>query len=199
MIKIIFYLYVYTIRSFTTWSCNNRFHKLILKSDSEKELIRNTYSSLANCKSKADLIEVYHKIYKEYIPDDSWPITDWSPSFHTMIYKEKDDCDGMAVIGKHILEEFCRIRNLNYKSIKVYSFVHLKSLRKSHAITILKTKLKGYYLFDYGKIYHVKNRNLLKRYFISHYLDKKFKSIKSKKIYMIHLPEPHGIKNNKLF
>lgn len=188
MIKLILYIYVYTIRNFISWWYNRKFHKKILNSRYFRNLIVDAYLIMATSDSVEDLINSYYEIYRGYAPDVGM---DWTPSFHTMLYKEKDDCDGMAVVGKYILKEFCRIKSLEYKYINIYSFIHIRSFTKAHAMTVLKVKSNSYYLFDYGKFIHFKNKNSLKKYYTNYYLHEK---INAKKIYMIEIPEPHGIK-----
>jgi hypothetical protein len=147
------------------------YDKYISTNISYQDRIYSIGKKLKEAISYDDIINIYDDIYKGYRSDPIYGLIDWSPSITTVIVKEKDDCDGMAVTWSYLANKFFSIKDIKIKSIKTYCFVNfgwIWDISQSHVMCVVDTD-DGLYLFDYKTIRKFDSFDQIRLYFKNYY------------------------------
>ena len=119
-----------------------------------REKITQALFDLMHCNDEGCLRQWYHTYYTNYSHDAV--VRDWMPSLWTMLVKQSDDCDGMAVLGAEILKQhliiISRRRQMDPSEYKVAVFGFVTP-NEGHAMAVAWNPRTGkHFLFDYGEI-----------------------------------------------
>lgn len=116
VIKILVFIYWYTIRKVNN-AVFNFIYWFTLSGSRTKEL-RDDYNMIKNDQVKFgnEFFDLFNKYYKGYLPDPFWGAVDWSPTLMTAMMRGKDDCDGMAVLYRALIQSWSNANGLDYKT-----------------------------------------------------------------------------------
>lgn len=195
-----------TIRKLFNFIYNLKWNKKIKNNNELFNKVENTMKEIFNIQSLSGVNNIYDKIYTEYESDPLNGLIDWSPSLTTLIAKEKDDCDGMSVLWKHLGKFYCNLIGYKIKSIDTYSFIYMnrKAWKQSHVMCLAEIEIKGknkYLLFDYSNKNIYSSMEEIYQYYIDNYLlnrdymwcYKKPELTSVKKMVHIKIDEPKGM------